>query len=73
MRRSIARATMVAALIVGMGAPTLAREHGRFRSPPGFHHGLKAGWGRGHTPPGWHRGRKIGWDRGHVPPGLRRR
>ncbi len=73
MRKAIASAALAAALVLGMNAPALARGHGEFRRPPGFHHGLKAGWGRGHVPPGWHHGRKVGWGRGHVPPGLRLR
>jgi hypothetical protein len=73
MRKAIASAALAAALVLGMNAPTLARGHAEFRHPPGFHHGLKAGWGRGRVPPGWHHGRKVGWGRGHVPPGLRLR
>lgn len=77
MGKSLARAVLAVALALGMATPVLARGHpgghAGFRRPPGFHHGLKVGWGRGHVPPGWHHGRKAGWGRGHVPPGLRRR
>jgi hypothetical protein len=72
MRKSLARAAVIAALVLAMGAPAFARGHGGFRGPPGFHHGLKMGWGHGHVPPGWHHGLKMGWSRGHVPSGLRR-
>jgi hypothetical protein len=73
MRTPIAIVAAIAALVLGTSAPAFARGHGGFRGPPGFHHGVKAGWGRGHVPPGWHHGRKVGWDGGHAPPGLRRR
>jgi hypothetical protein len=73
MYKAIASAVLAAAFVLGMNAPALARGHFGFTPVPGFHHGLKVGWGRGHVPPGWHRGRKVGWGRGHVPPGLRRR
>jgi hypothetical protein len=45
--------------------------------PPGFGHGVKAGWRGAGQPPGWNRSRglKRGWDRGGRrgarPPGLR--
>jgi hypothetical protein len=42
------------------------------RTPPGFHHGRKAGWHGLHHPPGWAHGRKVGWHHGTAPPGLRR-
>lgn len=73
MGKSLTCAALAAALVLGMSTPVLARSHAGFRRPPGFHHGLKMGWGRGHAPPGWHHGFKVGWGRGHVPPGLRRR
>ena len=78
-------AIAIAALVVTIVSPAVAKPHGRggqmamngmFGStgnPPGFGHGNKRGWNGASTPPGWSKGNKHGWNGGTMPPGLSRR
>ena len=66
MRKGMAAAAIIAAVVVGAGmaAPAFAKhgnEHGG---------GPDGGWTRGSNPPGWSHGNKTGWGGRGMPPGL---
>ncbi|TMJ59934.1 MAG: hypothetical protein E6G81_07795 [Alphaproteobacteria bacterium] len=66
MRKGMAAAAIIAAVVVGAGmaAPAFAKhgnEHGG---------GPDGGWTRGSNPPGWSHGNKTGWGGHNMPPGL---
>jgi hypothetical protein len=57
----------VAAVIVGLGASSVAMERGRDRDHGQFH---RATWQHDdHDRKGYEKGKKTGWDNGSLPPG----